>query len=141
METSEVTTITVEAVIKASVERVWECWTKPEHIVNWCYANDDWHAPHAENDLRIEGKFKTMMAAKDGSFSFGFSGVYTNVEQHKAIDYTLDDGRKVKIRFHHLDNETQVVESFEAENTHSIEMQKQGWHAILENFRRYTEAV
>ena len=89
METKEKTVVTVSTVINAPVAKVWEYWSKPEHITQWCSASDDWHAPKAENDLRTGGKFSTTMAAKDGSFSFDFGGVYDNVVKHKTIDFDL----------------------------------------------------
>src|SRR5689334_5560940 len=139
METATKTTITVEATVKAPVEKVWNCWIEPRHITKWCQASDDWHAPHAENDARTGGKFSTTMAAKDGSMSFDFGGVYTNVQPHKLIEYTIGDGRKVSIKFSSNGNETKVTESFEAETTNPVEMQRGGWQAILDNFKKYTE--
>ena len=79
---SRKTFITVEAVVNAPVEKVWKYWNEPKHITQWCQASEDWHAPHAENDLRIDGKFVTTMAAKDGSMSFDFGGTYTNVQEY-----------------------------------------------------------
>ena len=140
METINNSAITVECTINAPVEKVWEFWSKPEHITKWCNASDDWHAPYADNDLRADGKFKTTMAAKDGSFSFDFGGVYTNVKEYSLIEYTMDDGRKVKVDFIRQDNATRVVETFEPETTNPIEMQQGGWQAILDNFKKYTEA-
>lgn len=140
METQEKTVITVENTINAPVEKVWEFWTKPEHIIKWNNASDDWHTPRAENDLKVGGKFVARMEAKDGSMGFDFSGVYDAVRTNEYIEYTLGDDRKVKINFSAQGNKTKVVESFEAENTHSIEMQKGGWQAILDNFKKYTEA-
>lgn len=141
METINTTTITVETVVNAPVEKVWECWTEPKHITQWCQASDDWHAPYADNDVTTGGKFKTTMAAKDGSFSFDFEGVYTNIEEYKKIEYTMSDGRKVKVVFDSVGNQTKIVETFDPENTHSLEMQQSGWQAILDNFKKYTEAV
>lgn len=138
METKEV--ITVETVINANVEKVWEYWTNPLHLTNWAFASDDWHAPYADNDLRVGGKFKTTMAAKDGSFSFDFEGVYTEVKEHSLIAYTIADGRKVKVDFISQGTTTKLIEAFEAESENSVEMQKGGWQSILDNFRKYTEA-
>lgn len=135
----EKTQITVESTVKAPVEKVWACWTEPKHITNWNFASDDWHSPHAENDLRPGGKFVSRMEAKDGSMGFDFEGIYDNVEKHKAIEYSMSDGRKVKVTFDGNGNETRVTETFDAENTNSIEMQRGGWQAILDNFRQYTE--
>src|ERR1043165_4084556 len=112
METT-VKPITVEATINAPVEKVWKYWNSPEHITQWCSASDDWHAPYAENDLTVNGTFKTTMAAKDGSISFDFGGVYDNVVKNKLIEYTMGDGRKVKVVFSGGGDETTVTETFD----------------------------
>lgn len=140
METSNPTKVTVQAVIQAPVEKVWKYWTEPDHITKWNQATDDWHAPRAENDLRVGGKFLTRMEAKDGSMGFDFSGVYDVVKEHEQISYTLDDGRKVDIDFIDQGNETKVVETFDAENTHPIDFQQAGWQAIMDSFKKYTES-
>ena len=132
--------ITVETSINAPIEKVWNCWTLPEHITNWNHASDDWHCPAAENDLRPGGKFSYTMAAKDGSFSFDFSGVHTAITLQHNINTILDDGRKMEVTFKEKDGKTKVVESFEAEDINTIELQKGGWQAILDNFKKHTEA-
>jgi len=139
METTAKTSITVKATIKAPVDKVWKYWNEPRHITQWCAASPDWHAPKAENDLREGGNFSTTMAARDGSMSFDFGGVYTKVEQNKRIEYTIGDGRKVSILLSANGNETQLEETFEAEDTNPIEMQRAGWQAILDNFKKYAE--
>jgi uncharacterized protein YndB with AHSA1/START domain len=140
METATNTAITVQATVNAPVEKVWEFWANPEHFTKWCNASDDWHALYADNDLQTGGKFTTTMAAKDGSFSFDFGGVYTNVKEYSLIEYVLEDGRKVKIDFVNQDGTTIVTETFDPESTNPIEMQRGGWQAILDNFKKYTEA-
>ena len=140
METANRTQITVESAIKAPVEKVWEIWTLPEHITKWNSASDDWHTPFAENDLRTGGKFSARMEAKDGSFGFDFGGVYDEVRLNEYIEYTLGDGRKVIVNFTPKGDETKVVETFDAEDTNPVEMQKGGWQAILDNFKKYVEA-
>ena len=140
MDTAEKTTITIETTVNAPVEKVWEYWSKPEHITQWCSATDEWHTPKADNDLRVGGSFSSRMEAKDGSMGFDFGGVYDAVEENKTIEYTIGDGRKVKIDFTSSGNETRVVESFDAESTNPVEMQRAGWQAILDNFKKYTEA-
>ena len=137
METK--TAITVESTIDAPIEKVWSFWAEPQHIMQWCNASDEWHAPYAENDLRKDGKFKTTMAAKDGSMSFDFEGVYTNVQPNSAIAYAMSDGREVKILFSAVGTQTRVVETFDPEGQNPIEMQRAGWQAILDNFKKYTE--
>jgi uncharacterized protein YndB with AHSA1/START domain len=140
MLTREKTIITVENTINAPVQKVWEYWSKPEHITQWNNASDDWHTPRAENDLRAGGSFVSRMEARDGSFGFDFGGVYDAVKPNEYIEYTLGDGRKVKIHFSAQGDSTKVTESFEAESTNSIEMQRTGWQAILDNFKKHTEA-
>ena len=140
METTIKTNITVENTVNAPVEKVWQYWTSPEHICKWNNASDDWHTPRAENDLRVGGKFLSRMEAKDGSFGFDFGGIYDEVKTNEVIAYTIGDGRKVKINFTNQGNETKVVETFEAENENSIELQRGGWQNILDSFKKYTEA-
>jgi len=139
METQEKTIITVENSINAPVKKVWEYWTKPEHITKWNNASDDWHSPSAENDVRPGGKFVVRMEARDGSMGFDFGGIYDAVRPNEYIEYTIDDGRKVKVNFSSQGNTTKVVERFEAESINSLEMQKGGWQAILDSFKKYTE--
>src|SRR5664279_1212509 len=114
------TLLTVENIINAPVAKVWEYWTEPKHITQWNNASDDWHTPHAENDLRAGGKFSSRMEARDGSFGFDFGGVYDEVINNEYIECTLGDGRKVKIAFTPEGSKTKVKESFEAETTNSI---------------------
>ena len=141
METLEKTIITVEQTINAPVTKVWQFWTMPEHITKWNNASADWHTPRAENDLRPGGSFASRMESRDGKMGFDFGGTYDAVTTNEYIEYTLGDGRKVKISFTSLGgSSTKVAESFEAENTHSTDMQRGGWQSILDNFKKYTEA-
>ena len=140
MDTAERTQITVETKVNAGADKVWKYFNEPDHITKWAFASDDWEAKNVENDLRVGGEFKTTMAAKDGSFSFEFGGIYDIVNTNKLIEYTLGDGRKVKVAFNTHGNETTVTETFDAEGTNPIEMQRGGWQAILENFRKHVES-
>jgi uncharacterized protein YndB with AHSA1/START domain len=114
--------ITVECKVNAPIETVWEYWTTPKHITKWNNASGDWHTPYAENDLQVGGKFKSTMAAKDGTMSFDFEGEYTLVEQNEAIEYVMADGRKVEIHFKATPNGVEVIESFDPETENSEEM-------------------
>lgn len=140
------TPITIEVTINAPIEKVWEFWNEPKHIVNWAFASDTWEAPSADNDLKEGGKFKTVMAAKDGSSKFDFTGVYTLVKECQNVEYDMDKApnedknRHVKIEFLKIDGGTKVVETFDPENENSLDMQKSGWQAILDNFKKYTES-
>jgi uncharacterized protein YndB with AHSA1/START domain len=139
MEAQEKTVLTVQNTVNAPVKKVWEYWTKPDHITKWNHASDDWHSPWAKADFREGGSFSARMEAKDGSMGFDFGGVYDVIREHDYIEYTMSDGRKVRTTFTADGNATKVVEKFDAESTHSLEMQQGGWQAILDNFKKYTE--
>ena len=131
--------IVVNASIDAPINKVWQYWNEPDHITKWCFANEEWHAPKAENDLRVKGNFSTRMEAKDGSFGFDFGGEYLDIVDHSMIYYIMSDGRKVKIDFSELEGKVQVKESFTPEEQNPYEMQKMGWQAILNNFKNYVK--
>ncbi|MDX6188996.1 SRPBCC family protein [Flavobacterium sp. Fl-318] len=133
--------ITVKNTIDAPISKVWEFWTLPEHITKWNTPSPDWHTPYAENDVKEGGKFKSTMAAKDGSMSFDFEGEYTLVKQNEAINYVIADGRKVEISFKQTPNGVEVVESFDPETENSEEMQRGGWQAIMDSFKSYVESA
>lgn len=132
--------ITIEATISADTKKVWDFWTKPEHITNWNFASDDWCCPKAENDLKVGGKYSARMEAKDGSFGFDFEAIYDEVIEGNKLTYTMGDGRQATTIFTQEDDKTLVTTSFDAEGTNSAEMQKTGWQAILNNFKKYVEA-
>jgi uncharacterized protein YndB with AHSA1/START domain len=133
--------ITVQVTVNAPVDKVWETWTNPVHIIHWNHASDDWHSPKATNDLRAGGKFSYTMAAKDGSVSFNFEGIYDSVKPNERIAYTLGDARTVKIEFSENNGTTQIVEAFEMETENTEELQRFGWQAILNNFKNYCESI
>ncbi|WP_428225104.1 SRPBCC domain-containing protein [Flavobacterium sp.] len=131
--------LTVRTHIKASIEKTWNYFTQAQHIQQWNHASDDWHCPKSENPLVVGEKFATLMAAKDNSVSFEFSGTYTQIESPNILSYTIADGRKVTVKFNTLENQTLVTEIFEPETTHALSLQRQGWQAILDNFKKYVE--
>lgn len=139
MDAKKKPVITVHSKINAPKEKVWKLWTTPEDIIKWNYASDDWQSPRAVNDLRAGGTFNFRMESKDGSQGFDFGGVYKKVETNELIEYEIGDGRKVRIEFKGSGNETEIVETFEAENVYSIEQQQGGWQSILNNFKKYAE--
>jgi uncharacterized protein YndB with AHSA1/START domain len=141
METQNKPKITVETTVNAPVEKAWEYWTTPEHVTSWNSPSDDWHTPSASNDLRVGGDFSYRMEARDGSFGFDFGGTYDEVDTHRSIAYTIGDGRKVKIDFLPEGNQTRIVQTFEAENQHPIEVQRGGWQAIMDNYKKHIEAT
>lgn len=133
--------ITVEKTIHAVIDKVWDFWTLPKHIQNWNNAIDDWYTPSAENDLKVDGRFKYKMAKKDGSLSFNFEGVYTKVEPFLLIEYKLDDDRIGRISFEKNENEVKITEIFEPTTGDSISMQQEWCDTVLENFKKYVESV
>ncbi len=139
-------TITIQTIINAPLEKVWNYWNQPEHITKWAFASDDWEAPHATNDLQVGGKFVTTMAAKDKSVSFDFGGTYTNIIPNELIEYSISNdpteelARKVSTSFSSpSEGTTNIIEIFDSENQNPLEMQRAGWQAILENFKKYVE--
>jgi uncharacterized protein YndB with AHSA1/START domain len=137
--TTEKTIIQVSTLINAPVAKVWKLWTTPEDITKWNEPSSGWHTPKAQNDLQAGGRFLYRMEAKDGSLGFDFSGVYDKIQPDEIIEYTLDDGRKVQVSFKEEGAATKIVEAFEAEQTHPIDMQRDGWQSILDSFKSYTE--
>lgn len=132
--------ITVDTTILKPVDKVWEYFTRPEHITQWHFATDEWKCPSAKSDFREGGRFSYRMEAKDGSFGFDFSGIFDEIIPEKHIVYTLDDGRKVDVIFNALDGTTtEVKETFEPEKQNSAEMQRDGWDKILYSFEKYAE--
>lgn len=135
--------ITVSTSVHAPVSKAWEVWNKPEHIVKWAFASDDWEAPFAENDLKVGGRFKTTMAAKDKSASFDFTGTYTTVKENELIEYTMDgdEKRNVSVTFKQNGDMTEITETFDMENENSEELQRGGWQSILDNYKKQVESV
>jgi uncharacterized protein YndB with AHSA1/START domain len=131
--------ITVQVSVKASPDKAWDYFTQPEHVTQWYHASDDWHAPRAENDLKPGGKFVIRMEAKDGSAGFDFEGNYTDINPKESIEYAIADGRKVLITFKQEGDQVTVTEIFDAENVHAAELQRGGWQAILDNYKKYAE--
>jgi uncharacterized protein YndB with AHSA1/START domain len=130
---------TITATVHAPIEHVWKAWNDPKHVTKWNHASDDWECPHGTNDLRVGGKFNYRMQAKDGSFGFDFGGTYTKVEHHKLIEYVMDDHRKVSVHFEPHGNDVKITSTFDLESQNSEEMQRGGWQAILDNFKKYAE--
>lgn len=133
--------ITVETTVNAPIERAWAAFNDPEHVKRWNHASDDWHSPSATNDLRQGGRFSYRMEAKDGSEGFDFEGVYDEVVENERVCFTMGDGRKVRVAFVDEGDKVRVVETFEAEGENPEEMQREGWQAILDNYKRHAESL
>ncbi|OXA79656.1 Activator of Hsp90 ATPase homolog 1-like protein [Flavobacterium aquidurense] len=131
--------IAVQNTINTSIEKVWDLWTSPEHIMNWNVPFENWHTPYAENDLKVGGKFKFTMAAKDGSDGFDFEGIYTKIEKFLLIEYKLTDNRTANVRFESNGSEVKITETFEPETKISEELQEQFCRAVIQNFKSYAE--
>jgi uncharacterized protein YndB with AHSA1/START domain len=131
--------ITVNTTVAAPIDTVWRAYTSPDDIKQWNAASSDWHTTAATVDLREGGAFSSRMEAKDGSMGFDFAGVYTKVIPHERIEYTFGD-RTAHITFAKVADGVDVVVAFDGEQTHSEEQQRDGWQAILDNFKRFVEA-
>lgn len=137
---AQLTRITVKAATSVPVAKVWKAWNTPTDIMQWNVPDPSWHTISSINDLRVGGKFKNRMEAKDGSFGFDFEGIYDSIEPHKEITYTMGDGRKATTIFAEQDGKTTIQTTFDAETENDPEFQKQGWKAILDNFIKYVQS-
>jgi uncharacterized protein YndB with AHSA1/START domain len=131
--------VTVETVVNADLNAVWQAWNNPHDIEQWNAASDDWHTTRSAVDLREGGSFSARMEAKDGSEGFDFEGTYTRVVPQRLIEYRLEDGRQVQVQFTNADHGVRVRETFDAETENEPEVQRQGWQAILDQFARHVE--
>ncbi len=131
--------IIVTATINTDAKKVWDYYTNPKHIVNWNFADPSWHCPTATNDMKVGGVYKARMEAKDGSFGFDFEAVYTEIHDGESFAYKFG-GRQASVVFKEQNGQTTVTVTFDPETQNPVEMQQQGWQAILNNFKNYTES-
>jgi uncharacterized protein YndB with AHSA1/START domain len=132
--------IEVQTTVSTDIKKTWDFYTNPQHIVNWNFASDDWQCPQAENDLRVGGKYRATMEAKDGSSAFDFEAVYTEISSGEKLSFTMTDGRQVDVVFNSVRDKTTVTVTFDPEQENDIKLQKEGWQAILDSFKRYADA-
>lgn len=131
--------ITIHETVNANAKKVWEYYTQPKHITNWNFASPDWQCPSASNDMRIGGKYQARMEAKDGRFGFDFEAIYNEIIENREFTYTMPDHRVVNVQFKEVENHTEVIVIFDAEKENPIEMQREGWQSILNQFKKYVE--
>lgn len=131
--------ITVQTLIKAPIEDVWKNWTEPEAVTHWNNASDEWYTSWFLNDLQPGGKFVSRVEVRDDNVGFDFEGHYDVIEPNKTIEYHTNEGRKVKITFESDGYVTMLIETFDVETEHAVELQRKGWQAVLDNFKKYTE--
>jgi uncharacterized protein YndB with AHSA1/START domain len=131
--------IQVSVSVTADKQKVWEYYTSPEHITQWNFADPSWHCPSATNDMKVGGVYKARMEARDGSFGFDFESIYTEINNQESFTYQFGD-RLATIEFNNKNNQTEVIITFDPETENSIELQKNGWQAILNNFKEYVES-
>jgi len=136
---NELKTITLETLVSVSLEKAWETWIQPQHVTQWNFASPDWHCPSAQTDLKVGGKFSSRMEARDGSFGFDFWGIYDEIVPLSLLRITMGDGRKMEVRFEQLNSKVKVTERFETEDLNTAERQREGWQAILDNYKAYAE--
>lgn len=132
------TKIKIKATVSADTQKVWDYYTLPEHITKWNFADISWHCPTASNDMKVGGRYVARMEAKDGSFGFDFDATYTEIHPGQSFTYEFG-GRFATVEFKALNDQTEVTITFDPETENSLELQKNGWQAILDNFKNYTE--
>lgn len=132
--------ITITATINADIKKAWDYYTSPEHITKWNFADPSWHCPSASNDMKVGGKYAARMEAKDGSFGFDFEATYNEIVDGEKFTYTMPNGRQVTVVFKKDDGQTDVDVTFDPEEEHPLEFQKNGWQATLNNYKQYAEA-
>lgn len=135
------TQVTIATTVSKTADKVWTYYNTPAHITQWNFASNDWQCPRSEVDLRVGGKMKSRMEAKDGSFGFDFEATYDEVVPHKKVAYTMPDGRRVLTTFEAAGTQTKVTTVFDPESEHPVDFQKAGWQAILDNFKKYAESL
>jgi uncharacterized protein YndB with AHSA1/START domain len=131
--------ISVSVEVNAPVAKAWEAYTSPEAINQWNFASDDWQCRDARVDLRVGGSFSSHMEAKDGSFGFDFEGTYTNIIEHQLLEYSFGD-RSARVLFEQAGENSKVTVEFDTEDENAVEMQREGWQAILNNYAKYVLA-
>ncbi|WP_432709991.1 SRPBCC domain-containing protein [Pedobacter sp.] len=136
----DTTKITIQSTVSADKSKAWNYYTMPEHITQWNFATDDWECPKVENDMQVGRKYYARMEAKDGSVGFDFEAIYDDIDEGESFTYTMLDNRQVDVNFESIGDETLVTITFDAEKENSEELQRSGWQAILDNFKRYVEA-
>jgi uncharacterized protein YndB with AHSA1/START domain len=130
--------ITIKVTVFADIKKVWDYYTQPEHITKWNFADPSWHCPKASNDMKIGGRYIARMEAKDGSFGFDFDATYTEIKEGESFSYEFG-GRYATVEFKEQQSQTKLTITFDPETENSIDLQRQGWQAILDNFKKYTE--
>ncbi len=133
--------ITVSGQTLLDIQKAWEAWTNPSHLIHWTFASPDWHSPSAKSDLKNGGRFLTRMEAKDGSMGFDFEGTFLRIEAPQLLEYRMDDGREALVTFQTTENGTLITETFDPENIHSPDLQKNGWQAIMDNYVSYADGL
>ncbi|MFN5705487.1 MAG: SRPBCC domain-containing protein [bacterium] len=131
--------ITIQASINADINTVWNKYTDPNQIIHWNFASDDWCCPSASNNLKVGGKYIARMEAKDGSFGFDFEAFYDEIEPLSKLKYSFSDAREIEIYFESKNDSTDIKIIFDAENENPLDMQREGWQAILNNFKSHAE--
>lgn len=134
--------ITISATVNVPLQKAWDYYTQPEHIVKWNAADKTWHTVRATNDVRTGGKFLSRMEPKDDpAGGFDFEGTYDEVVDQKSMKYTMSDKREVELLFSGDENSTEITINFDPENENAREYQAEGWQSILNNFKSYAESL
>lgn len=129
--------ITIDTHVPVPPDVAWHAFTSADAITQWNFASPEWCCPSAEVDVCEGGRHLARMEARDGSMGFDFAGIYTEVVPHSALTLRLDDGRNARTTFEPEGAGTRVQTVFDPDTTHPVEMQRDGWQAILNTYAAY----
>lgn len=127
-------TVTIDTFVNATPAEAWTAFTTAEAITQWNQATPEWHCPSADVDLRVGGTYLARMEARDGSFGFDFEAVYEEVDVDRGVTLLMGDGRRARTTFVAEGDGTRVTTTFDAEPTNPVDMQRDGWQAILNSY-------
>lgn len=131
--------IAIETFVPVSPQAAWDAYTDPAAITQWNFASPDWCCPSADVDLRQGGRHVARMEARDGSMGFDFGGTYEAVEAPSSLVLKLDDGRVARTTFSAEEGGTRVRTVFDPESMNPVEMQRDGWQSILDNYANHVK--
>jgi uncharacterized protein YndB with AHSA1/START domain len=78
------TQILITREFDAPKELVWKAWTTPELVRQWWHANRG-EVTVAEIDLRVGGKWRSVMVTTEGGIEVGFHGEYREIEPYDRL--------------------------------------------------------
>jgi uncharacterized protein YndB with AHSA1/START domain len=133
---SEGIALVVRRTIHASAERLFEAWTRPEHLRVW-WGPRPVTCSGAEVDLRVGGRYSIANALPDGS-TLIIDGEFREIEAPRKLVYTwrmagTAEASLVTVRFETRGEATEVI--IVHENVPSVAVRDshaKGWDGCLD---------